>query len=304
MMKPRWSARIPVQGALLLGMMSLGAAPPSPEPPGDPAPQVQLAEPQPDPAALADAYREDLMDPDCPMFLGLEDAQILADALDIGTQVFRARPDLARPGQALPIEVCQVINPALVGVACRGALLFEARHFKVLVPSEPAASEYWHETQDAGYRTAAWIPMDGHCLIASLYYLSKGRLPEPQEVADARSVLAASLTDGQVQEAIQEARIDLLQNAPARPFANGRFSGWGPRVSQWLASDPALVAARQEADQAEAAMVERAILEQEAQEAKREEQHALDAVMALSLAGPQELGTTADPESCEAPGHS
>ena len=287
MRKPRGAALAPIRGALLACLLILEAAPPA-----DPVPQVRPA--AADLSVLVEAYREDLMDLDAPMFLGLEEAQILAEALHLGTRVFRVTGDLPRPGQGLPIEVCQDLNPFLQGPQNREALLFEARHFKVLAPAGPEVAEYWHGTQDAGYRAATRIPGDGHCLIASLWYLKERRLPEPQEVAAVRGVLAASLTDEQVREALHDFRIDLLRNASARPFANGRFSGWGPRVSLLLEADPALVAARQEAARAEAAMVEQVLREQEALEEARREQQTLEAAIRLSL-------LAAPPESPEPP---
>ena len=251
--------------------------------------------PDPDTTSLEAAYRADLADMDHPMFLGLDEAQILCDHLEMGVEIYRVDGNGPASVHGPAITNCAILNADALEDDNQYILLFHQRHFSVLAPREEAEiSQYaeWlgdfpeqyvevGEELEQGYRG---IPADGNCLITALYFVANERFPNRRNVAKLRARVAARLTPEQIRHGIQEMIDDLITNAAERPWEAGRFAGWGPRTSAQLATIPEFMAARERVieplRQAQKAM-EAAAAQREAEEEPLE----LEAAIALSLQG-------------------
>lgn len=80
------------------------------------------------------------------------------------------------------------------------------------------------------------IRHDGHCLIASIYYLQTRGLIPPERVAAYRERIARELPEHQIRELAGNLVLDTLREV-RELSESGQFSGLGPAVSQALRAD-------------------------------------------------------------------
>jgi hypothetical protein len=180
-----------------------------------------------------------------PVFLNGDAAMIIAKDLQVGATILAVAPGDTHQGKPV------------LGVAARipGAsgphlLLCKDAHFSLLLPVEgPPGSIDSYLSDDGTFTGCAEvavatgegpgtvlrrIPADGNCLITSLFFMKHGRFPEPHETARLRWLVAFSLSDEQVTDALGAMRSDLIGHAVERPFEGGRFTGYGPLASALL----------------------------------------------------------------------
>jgi hypothetical protein len=230
----------------------------SPTPPSSGA-----AAPEPDEAraALHRAYRLDLVNLELkpPVFLNQNATSIIARDLNLGVAILVASRGTSHQGRPV-LELGAQIDEKKEEPSSPYLLLCEGGHYSLLLPSEAPQERDGYYLLDEGvhksyaeavvdpgegFGTPRRIPADGNCLITSLHFLKHGRFPDPAEIARLRGLVAASLTEEQVADALGAMRSDLIHHAAETPFEGGAFPGYGPLASSLLqASDPDFMARR------------------------------------------------------------
>ena len=228
-----------------------------------PPPSSSAAAPEPDEAraALHRAYRLDLVNLELkpPVFLNQNAASIIARDLNLGVAILVASRGASHQGRPV-LELVAQIDEKKQDPSNPYLLLCAGGHYSLLLPSEaPQVRDGYYLLDEGvhksyaeavvdpgeGFGAPRRIPADGNCLITSLHLLKHGRFPDPAETARLRGLVAGSLTDEQVADALGAMRSDLIHHAAETPFEGGAFPGYGPLTSSLLqASDPEFMARR------------------------------------------------------------
>jgi hypothetical protein len=206
--------------------------------------------------ALIEAYRMDLADPGCKVYLGFREANHLAAGMGVGAECYQVVPGPRSSKGLLRIEKYASINGRALQREPWFFILAHGRHFllvarqeedepPVYVETTKKAREFV-ETGDYNPQTGEEqrVPRDGNSLLFCLHFIRFNRFPTPVETAFLRERMVKDLTLGELREGVSAMVADLLDHAAKRPFNGGRFATWGPRASTLLAADPAFKAAR------------------------------------------------------------
>lgn len=202
-----------------------------------------------------------------PMFLGVDESNILAREIGLGTDIFIPLVDRAGHGRPDALGRTLIGSHARIGAGLPpdghplGRLLLHiGQHYTVLEPAPPGAMPRFATGDGAAYVEIATqkiepgrvldvpvIPSDGHCLIASMHVLKHGTLPSPDQIRHYRRAVARDLPPAVLRTLAGDlARDLLLQARPVLP--SGCFSGLGPAFSFALQNDPAFMARYQAAN--------------------------------------------------------
>jgi hypothetical protein len=137
-------------------------------------------------------------------------------------------------------------------------ILFEDRHYKVVRPTTDSRElpryvdehgtcyiELTHTATDSSgtVREVPLIPADGHCLIAAIHYVQKRTPIRPEQVAFYRALLVERMSLRDLSALARDIVTETLRETPDDPDAPGAWSGLGPRVSEFLRSEPSFAEA-------------------------------------------------------------
>jgi hypothetical protein len=191
------------------------------------------------------------MNPQEPLFFGLDLAEDLARQIKIGAEVYTLKDEDFSGDYPVEIEPLTEFNARYLRRNLAYRLLMKDKSFSVLGRCDEEEEIEYLETHRNGpsspYRDCQEpgdpIATDADSLISSLYFMKRSRFPRENELAGLRCRTVFSLTTAQIEQRLEALKQDLLSNAPDRPMQDGRFPGCGPRVNILLQNDTPFMSA-------------------------------------------------------------